>query len=67
MVLPEPYKGANELVSKHFFSFFFGFPVKDNPMNKNTGWNYLGLAWIHVGKYANMNPSQIQVILPDFA
>jgi len=58
--------GLNQLGPSRFFSFFFWIPAEGNPLKINPGGTYLVLAWIHVGKYANINPSQTQVILPNF-
>ena len=50
-----------------FFLIFFLDSSSTQPTEHSTGWRYLDLAWIHVGKYANMNASQIQVkiVLPE--
>ena len=60
-------KGCRTPWSEAFFEIFFLDSSSIHPTEYKYGWSYLGLACIHVGKYANMNASQTQVnsVLPE--
>ena len=53
--------GCRTAWSEAFFKIFFLDSSSIQPTEHQYGWSYLNLACIHVGKYANMNASQIQV------